>query len=219
VTSTYLYDQTWHQERDRIGSLEDLFDASTKHHLDNLGLCPGWTCLEVGCGAGSIASWLADRVGPGGRVVATDIDTRFVDGRGRDNLEVRRHDLLSDPLEPNAFDLAHVRALLEHLGEERERALRSLVGAVKPGGWVVVEDIDAGDIRTSVITRYVDPPDAADVFEQVVRAIATFVLKAGSDPTFGRRLPRALKEAGLVNIGAELHAPLTTAVGPGASLA
>ena len=72
MTSTYLYDQTWHQERDRIGSLEELFDASTKHHLDDLGLCPGWTCLEVGCGAVSIANWLADRVGPSRRVVATD---------------------------------------------------------------------------------------------------------------------------------------------------
>ena len=134
MTSTYLYNQTWHQERDRIGSLEELFDASTKHNLDDLGLCPGWTCLEVGCGAGSIANWLADRVGPSGRVVATDIDTRFMDGHRRHNLEVLRHDLLSDPLEPSTFDLAHVRALLEHLGEERERALRSLVAAVKPGG-------------------------------------------------------------------------------------
>ena len=156
-----------------------------------------------------ISGWLADRVGPSGRVVATDIDTRFMDGHERGNLEVRRHDLLRDPLESATFDLAHVRALLEHLGE-RERALRSLVTAVKPGGWVVVEDIDAADVNTSVIARYIDPPEAADLLERVVRAVATFVLKAGSDPTFGRRLPRTLKEAGLVNIGAELHAPLTT---------
>jgi ubiquinone/menaquinone biosynthesis C-methylase UbiE len=172
--STHLYDQAWHQEYDRMRSLEDLFDAATTHQLAELGVGEGWQCLEVGCGAGSIAYWLADRVGSTGRVVATDIDTRFVDGHARENLEVRRHDLLADPLEADTFDLAHVRALLEHLGE-RERALQALVAAVRPGGWVVVEDIDVGDISTSVILRYVDPPDAAEVVERLARGIETFV--------------------------------------------
>jgi ubiquinone/menaquinone biosynthesis C-methylase UbiE len=35
---------------------------------------PGWRCLELGCGNGSIAQALAERVAPAGHVVASDID-------------------------------------------------------------------------------------------------------------------------------------------------
>jgi len=56
----------------------------------------GWRCLEVGAGGGSIAEWLCDRVGPDGRVVATDLDTRWVAKLSQPYLEVRVHDLLED---------------------------------------------------------------------------------------------------------------------------
>jgi len=59
---------------------------------------PGWHCLEVGGGGGSIASWLANRVLPDGRAVATDLDTRFLETLSIPNLEVRRHDIVTDPL-------------------------------------------------------------------------------------------------------------------------
>ena len=67
------------------------------------GVGPGWRCLEVGAGAGSIAGWLADRVGPSGQVIATDLDTRFLEQQARPNLEVRRHDVVRDPLETDAL--------------------------------------------------------------------------------------------------------------------
>jgi 2-polyprenyl-3-methyl-5-hydroxy-6-metoxy-1,4-benzoquinol methylase len=89
--STYVFDQAWQRERDRLRSLESLFDAYSGRLMSDLGVRPGWRCLEVGCGAGGVALWLADRVGPDGQVVATDLDTRFVDGHGRDNLEMLVH--------------------------------------------------------------------------------------------------------------------------------
>jgi ubiquinone/menaquinone biosynthesis C-methylase UbiE len=92
----------------------------------------GWHCLEVGAGGGSIATWLCDRVGAAGHVVATDIDPRFLDAVGSPNLEVRRHDIASDPLPEAAFDLVHTRLVLVHL-PEREAALRRIVRALKPG--------------------------------------------------------------------------------------
>ena len=58
----------------------------------------GWRCLEVGGGSGSIANWLADRVGDTGSVVVTDIDPRFLNRSPRRNVEVRRHDISTDPL-------------------------------------------------------------------------------------------------------------------------
>jgi ubiquinone/menaquinone biosynthesis C-methylase UbiE len=52
-------------------------NPGTIRRMGNIGVTDGWICLEVGAGAGSIARWLARRVGPTGSVVATDLDTRF----------------------------------------------------------------------------------------------------------------------------------------------
>jgi SAM-dependent methyltransferase len=115
-TSTYVFDPEWTMECDRLRALESLFDDASMRHLARVGVVTeGWRCLEVGCGAGGIARRLAARVGTGGRVVATDLDIRFVEGHGLGNLEVRRHDILADPLEEGAFDLAHARAVIMHI--------------------------------------------------------------------------------------------------------
>jgi hypothetical protein len=62
-----------------------------------------------------VARWLAGRVGPTGRVVATDIDPRFLAGSELAGVEVRRHDIPRDLLETGHYDLVHCRALLMHL--------------------------------------------------------------------------------------------------------
>ena len=123
--STYLFDPTWQRERDRLGALEALFDGSSKRLLAALDLREGMRCLEVGCGAGGIARWLADQVGGIGHVLATDLDTRFVDGEGRANLDVLTHDVVTDGLADGAFDLIHARAVLEHI-PARDDVLRTL---------------------------------------------------------------------------------------------
>ena len=66
--------------------------------MTDLGVGPGWRCLDVGDGDGSVARWLAGRVGPEGRVTATDLNPRFLGGHGQPNLEVRRHNILEDSL-------------------------------------------------------------------------------------------------------------------------
>lgn len=80
--STYLFVQAAQQELERLQALEDLYDDVTMHRLTTLGVSAGWRCLEVGCGAGGIAYWLAETVGPRGSVVATDLDPRFIDKAG-----------------------------------------------------------------------------------------------------------------------------------------
>jgi hypothetical protein len=66
--------------------------------MTDLGVGPGWRCLDVGDGDGSVARWLAGRVGPEGHVTTTDLNTRFLVGHGLPNLEVRRHNILEDSL-------------------------------------------------------------------------------------------------------------------------
>lgn len=161
--SSYVFDQTWKREHARLRALEDLFDGASIRHLAERGAGAGWRCLEVGCGAGGVARWLAERVGASGRVLATDLDLRFLADHGRGNLEVQRHNILTDPLEEGTFDLVHERALLVHV-PGRQQALKRMVAAVRPGGWVVAEDPDHGGAMIPALSRYVDPPEHAELW-------------------------------------------------------
>jgi SAM-dependent methyltransferase len=139
ATGTYVFDQRRDDEHERIAGMEELWDEGTKALLGSLGIAPGWRCLEVGAGGGSIAAWLADMVAPTGAVLATDINTHHLDTLERPNLKVRRHDVLSDPLPDGRFDLVHARLVVEHIGG---RAVDRIVTPLRPGGWLVVEDFD-----------------------------------------------------------------------------
>ena len=84
-------------EDERLGLLEQLFDPASRRRRDLVQ--PGWCCLEVGAGRGSMAVWLAQQVGPTGEVVATDIDVGYLSRLSLPNLKVLRHDILADPLD------------------------------------------------------------------------------------------------------------------------
>lgn len=205
--STYVFDQGWQKERDRLAGIESLFDGYSTRCLAGLGVTDGWHCLEVGFGAGGVALWLAERVGSAGRVVAVDLDPRFLGGHGRANLDVRKHDIVTDGLEEAAFDLAHARAVLEHV-PDRPRALGRMISAVRPGGWLILEALDFGGVMAAALAHYADPPEHAPLMERTIRALEAILAAAGGDANFGARLARTLADAGLVNIAAEAHAPL-----------
>jgi Methyltransferase domain len=75
--------------------------------------------LEVGGGGGSVACWLSAQVGAQGRVVATDIDARFLNEIHEPNFEVWKHDIAVDDLPTGEFDLVHTRWVLQHLADPR----------------------------------------------------------------------------------------------------
>ncbi|MGA9850948.1 MAG: methyltransferase, partial [Roseiarcus sp.] len=120
-------------EQQRLALMSALLDTVERVTIDRLGVGPGWRCLELGSGNGSIARILAQLVGPTGHVVASDIDLSFMAGLERPNLEVRRIDVLQDEMEEGAYDLVAARALLHHL-PGRKTALERMINAVKPGG-------------------------------------------------------------------------------------
>ncbi len=128
----YQFDHEWILERERLSSLERVCDPSTIRTLQEIGVSAKWHCLEVGGGGGSIAEWLCRKVEAAGRVVATDIDIKFLTALNYPNLEVLEHNLISDELQGSDFDLVHERSVLAHLAE-REDALKKLANAVKPG--------------------------------------------------------------------------------------
>lgn len=190
----------------RLRSIEAVWDEGTRQLLLQIGVRQGWRCLEVGAGAGSIARWLADVVGPTGEVVATDIDTNFlVAGRHR-NLWVLEHDIVSDDLPAGGFDVVHARMVLQHL-PQRERALRSMLGALTPGGWLLLEDSD-----WTTLFRSEPPQRDLDVLKPALERVMT---KAGFDTRRGIRNLAALDELGMDDVSAIGRSCLMRAGSPG----
>jgi SAM-dependent methyltransferase len=200
---SYLFGQVREHERARLAGLSAQFDPVTVRHLASVGVAAGWHCLEVGAGAGSIARWLAATVGSTGRVVATDLDIQFLDDLPRPPVEVVRHDITGDPVEQDAFDLVHARAVLEHL-PRRSEVVPRLLSALRPGGVLMLEDIVFGAALLPVSGWIVSPPSKADAFSRVIPAMAAGFRAVGADPEFGLELPGALAAAGLREVGAEL---------------
>jgi SAM-dependent methyltransferase len=196
--STYGFDHSWQGERDRMALAEIFLDPVTVRHLESIGVSEGWRCLEVGAGAGSVARWLCRRVAASGRVLATDIDTRFVEALAAEDLcrqgslEVRRHDIVADDPLPCAFNLAHARLVLQHL-PAREDALKRMAAAVEPGGWVLAEELD-------FVSSMAASPGGDEAFKRVERAIHQLLSVTGFEPACGRRLPGLLEAAGLVAV-------------------
>lgn len=196
----YIYDAGWERERRRLEALCGLFDEGTTQLLTRLDPKPGWRCLEVAAGIGSIARWLATRVGRDRNVVATDLDTRFLEAAAQDGVAVLRHDIVNDPLEPESFDLVHTRLLLMHL-PERERALDNMLRALRPGGTLLVEDFI---ITPGAAPSYPESPQGSklsDAFSAVFRAF-------GADPTYGIKLPDAFRRRGFDTVYFEVRTPV-----------
>ena len=84
-------------EDERLDLLEQIYDPVSRRRRALVQ--PGWRCLEVGAGRGSMAVWLAEQVGATGHVVATDVDTRYLSRLELPNLEVIEHNILEDPLD------------------------------------------------------------------------------------------------------------------------
>lgn len=191
----YVFDNAWDRGRARLATVEELLDPGTIGHLERLGIGAGAACAEVGAGGGSVARWLCRKVGPSGTVVATDVDTRYLDALEEPNLAVRRHDIAKGDLGEGAFDLVHARLVLEHL-PERETAMASMIRALRPGGILLVESLD---YVAAVPVSELGAREHA--YSQAVR-LAEFG-KAGLDASYGRKLPEALAAAGLRNVGNE----------------
>ena len=183
----YVFDNAAPQAASRLAVLAEVFDPGTIRHLAARGVGPGWRCLEVGGGLGSITRWLSGRVGAQGRVLTTDIDTRHLQAMRTSNVDVREHDVLVDSLPEGSFDLAYARLVLEHLVDP-DAAIARMIAALKPGGWLLVEDFE------------ILPDDAISKTAAVMRQVTA---AAGVHQRLGRSLGRRLRGHGLTDVDTE----------------
>jgi SAM-dependent methyltransferase len=202
MTRDYVLDQGFDEERARLSGMEALWDPGSQALLDELGIGPGWKCLEVGAGSGSMVEWMASR---GAHVTAIDIDTRYIEHLASDSITVRRIDLREDELPQSEFDLVHSRLVLEHLAGRRE-ILDRLVATLKPGGWMVMEDYDW--------TNYGFEGGAPGLGD-IVDVMLGFMAKGGFERDYGRRVVSDLDAAGLTELRGEGRARLIDSTSPG----
>jgi SAM-dependent methyltransferase len=202
----YLLDNRQDEAGQRFAALATLFDESTFRHLTALGLRPSWRVWEVGAGGPSVPDWLAQRTAPDGEVLATDLDTAWIAGpRPRPNLSVLRHDVGLDPPPDGPFDLVHARLVLVHV-PQREKALAAMVSVLAPGGWLVLEDADPA---LQPLLCLEESGSAQQLANRLKAGFRQLMADRGVDLAFGRTLPRRLREAGLVDVGADAFFPIT----------
>lgn len=184
----YLLDNRQVEAGARFEAISELFNPWTFRHMDDAGLGQGWRVWEVGAGGPSVPSWIAGRVGAAGRVLATDIDVSWLADAPElagAPVEVRRHDLVRDDPPEGPFDLVHARLVLVHLAD-RDRALQTMIDALRPGGVLLVEDADPG-------LQPLACPDERGPDERLANAVRrgfrALLAERGADLAYGRRLP------------------------------
>jgi SAM-dependent methyltransferase len=187
----YLLDNAAPQAPDRFDALAEIFDPGTIRHLESIGIGPGWRCLEIGAGGGSIARWMADMVGPTGQVLATDIDPRHLDAGARANLDILRHDISTDAVPAGPYDVVHARLVLMHLRDPRA-AFAAMVEALAPGGWIVLEDFG--------MPRAVG---AGQTMMKTAKAVRQVFTEGGVQVDGGDTLADRLRHAGLGKVATD----------------
>ena len=182
------------REYERLRAQARDWEAATTRILDQISLPADASCLDVGCGPGETTRLLAQRVGPGGRVLGIDVDAslgtlavEMLHGSGYRHCAFRAHDLTAhEPVPGGPFDLVYARLVLIHL-PDRAAVLARLWDAVAPGGYLVVQDYDAGTFGVL--------PDLPS-FAELTRVIIGTFHAVGADVRTGALLTQLFVQAG-----------------------
>jgi SAM-dependent methyltransferase len=192
----YILDHHHEGERQRLALMSRLLDPMHRRHIERLGIGPGARTLEVGCGNGSMSAWLAGRITPGGRAVATDLDLTLANA-DEPGLEFRQGDILAGPVEPGDFDLVTARAVLHHVADAGA-AVANLAASARPGGAILLIEPDFLPVSA------VHPPEVRTFWEGWL----AWSREQGIDYFIGRRLPAMLSRLGLRGVTATAETAL-----------
>ncbi|GLR90060.1 class I SAM-dependent methyltransferase [Bradyrhizobium iriomotense] len=189
--------------RARLAVIARVLAEPTRLLLDRSEPLEGCTAIDAGCGGGDITFELAKRVGRAGQVFGLDLDEeKIVLARteakrlGIPNVEFCRADV-TDHWPVRGVSVVSVRFVLTHLVDPGE-ALKQAYEALRPGGMIVVQDIDCDG-------EFCDPPSAA--FRRKGELFIEAVRRRGGDPLIGRRLVALLEAAGFSDVHSSMVQP------------
>jgi ubiquinone/menaquinone biosynthesis C-methylase UbiE len=162
----------------------------------------GQRVLDVGCGTGAVSRLLAEKVFPGS-IVGLDFSPhrlatamRLKEEEGVENLSFVCSDLFAPGMKNESFDLVYSRCLFQYLRREQGvEALRRMRSLVRPGGRVVVADVDG-------VCLYRWPPDPER--EEAMELLLKDVESTGFDAFMGRKLYGMFIETGFENVTVDL---------------
>jgi ubiquinone/menaquinone biosynthesis C-methylase UbiE len=188
--------------RERLRVLGRVMHPSTTALLDRCGLRDGMRCLDAGCGGGDVSLELARRVAPGGHVVGIDVDEeklRIAREEAAHHGVVNATFHAGDVREAQGpFDLVYARFLLTHLGDPAGM-LAAFHDRLRPGGLIVVEDIDF-----SAHFTYPESP----AFRRYHDLYCAVVARRGGDANIGPRLASLVQQAGFDDITVDVVQPM-----------
>ena len=159
------------------------------------GLVPGARAFDAGCGPGEISQAMALMVGPGGSVTGLDTSAaRLAEAARRcadlPHARFIQGDIRNTGLPDSCFDYTWSQYVLEYLSDW-EDALGELIRVTRPGGRVVVSEIDGQGLNNWPIPQHLE--EGARRFE---RGLASH----GFDLFVGRKLFQAFRRAGLKDV-------------------
>lgn len=174
-------------------STDESFQAYKQHSFALLELQPGQHVLDVGCGTGEDARRMAQRVAPGGRVIAVDGSQHMIavarqraEGCGLP-IEFQITDAHRLPYADDCFDASRADRIFMHL-ESPAQALREMQRVTRPGGRVLVYEVDFE-------TLTVDLPQ-----HERTRKIVNLWCDGFRNGWLGRHIPALFREAGLEDV-------------------
>ncbi|MER6775723.1 methyltransferase domain-containing protein [Streptomyces sp. NPDC000659] len=191
-------------EDDRIDLGALTYDDMTLDRLRALGAGPGWNCLDVGAGTGTVARRLIEEAGVTS-VLAVDRDVRFLAARPLPGLDLLEADAVAPDFDPGSrFQLVHARFVLMHLPSWR-RVIARLGGLLADGGVLVLSD------AIDLTSRSAPPSPYTRVMQAMWQGLRDTI---GTDISWVPQYPQHLRDAGLVSVAAEIRVPPLTPGSP-----
>ena len=190
----YVFDTGSDNGRIQVTHLSEMYDLATQEVLERTGVSGSRRCLEIGAGNGSVAALLAGQIAPGGSVLATDIETSYIEPS--DAVTTVRHDLNEGVPAGGPFDLIHARLVLMHLSRRHE-LLAMLADALEPGGWLVVGDLGEH------LPRTLDAPSVedAELVDRVIRVgMSELAPQVGMSSSWAEDLGNTMRSVGLSDV-------------------
>ena len=159
----------------------------------------GADVLSVGCGPGVILREIAE-VDSSIRATGIDISperVREAAERHSDNPRMKFvcGDAHAMQFPSNSFDIVYSRMLFQYL-QRKEQAISELVRVCRPGGTVLLQDLDG-----QLLWHYPEEPAVQRTLEKVVAALG----RTGFDPFVGRKLFRLAQLGGLENLKVQVE--------------